>query len=183
MRILLLSAVTMCILMGCRAEPVDQLPINADNPLDIAASEANLIVDPNTVPPVGLYQRSHVAGTDGLCVADAGSDNLRFGIVMHFGPTLVCEGSGTAQHDGTTLTLAFTGADCKIDADYDGQSVRIPGVVPAGCAALCGERASMSGGAMLRVGWADADATRLRSRRDVLNARAPRQLCINNPTP
>lgn len=165
-------------LMGCRGEVEQADAFNPDNPLDAAASDAHLIVDPRSTSPVGLYQRDHVAGTDGLCVSgDEDGDSLRFGIVMHFGPTLVCEGSGSAAHSGASLSLRFDGADCAIDAEYDGQRVQMPGTVPSGCAALCGERASMSGGSMARTGWTEADAQQLRSRRDVLRNRASHALC------
>lgn len=159
---------------SCRDSPQPGL-VDADNPLDAAASDANLIVDPASTSPVGLYERTHVAGTDGICISDTA--DMRFGLVMHFGPTLVCEGTGSARHDGDAISLDFSEADCAIDAAYDGQSIRIPGVIPAGCSALCGPRASMSGGAMARVGWGEGDARRLHSSRDVLRGRAARRLC------
>ncbi|MEQ1687778.1 MAG: hypothetical protein ABL874_04310 [Sphingopyxis sp.] len=162
---------------GCDARQ-DDVAIDTGNPLDVAAAEAHLIVDPGTTPAVGLYERGGAAGVDGLCVAGEDEDELRFGVVMHFGATLVCEGTGSAVHDGDTLSLDFDGADCAVELAYDGRALRFPGTVPDGCAALCAERASLAGGAMNRVGWTSADALRLRSRRDVLQQRPPRALCM-----
>lgn len=164
------------LLLSCRERGNDEPRLDRDSKLDIAASEAGLIDDPATTSPVGLYQNAGVAGSDAICVAGDGA-NLRFGLVMHFGPTLICEGAGSASHDGGILTLRFANADCAVAVRYDGRSLRIPGDVPAGCARLCGARASISGGSMARVGWSDADSRRLTSRRDALAGRAPRALC------
>ncbi|MEQ1509708.1 MAG: hypothetical protein ABL909_04805 [Sphingopyxis sp.] len=150
--------------------------IDANNPLDVAARDAHLIDDPGTTVPMGLYEREGAAGTDGLCLAGQ-DDAMRFGVVMHFGPTLICEGSGTAQHDGATIALRFDNADCQIDVAYDGRILRIPGAVPQGCDAVCGERASMAGGILNRVGWSNAEALQLNSRRDVLQNKPVRALC------
>ena len=149
---------------GCRDAQEGRPTLSEDSALDVAASDANLIDDPGTTSPVGLYQHSGVAGTDGICVSGKPGE-LRFGLVMHFGATLFCEGRGTAEHDGARLRLTFAGTDCAVDAVYDGRAIRIPGRVPEGCAKLCGPRASISGGAMERTGWAARDALRLRSRR------------------
>lgn len=163
-------------LLSCRAQRSDEPRLDRDSALDVAASEAGLIDDPATTSPVGLYQNAGVAGSDAICVAGDAA-NLRFGLVMHFGPTLICEGTGTATHDGGMLTLRFADSDCVVAARYDGRSLHIPGNVSAGCARICGARASISGGSMARVGWSDADSHRLMSRRDVLAGRAPRALC------
>ncbi|MEQ1726034.1 MAG: hypothetical protein ABL882_08930 [Sphingopyxis sp.] len=164
--------------MGCDARPPSANAIDNDNPLDVAARDAHLIDDPGATSAVGLYERGGAAGSDGLCVAGEDEDELRFGVVMHFGSTLICEGAGSAEHDGDTLALDFDDADCAIDLVYDGRVLRFPGTVPDGCKALCGERASLAGGAMNRVGWTDGDAQRLRSRRDALQQRVPRALCM-----
>ncbi len=172
-------ALSLFLLLFAACRPAEPQPgaVDHSNPLDRAASEAQLIVDPATTAPVGLYERAHAAGTDAICVAGEAGDGLRFGLVMHFGPTLVCEGRGAATHDGAALLLDFDDADCDVRATYDGQSLTLPGTVDAGCAAVCGPRASISGGAMARVGWSETDAARLRSRRDVVNGRAPRLMC------
>ena len=174
------ALLALVLLAGCRNEAARAPAFSDDSPLDQAASEANLIDDPRSTPAVGLYQHDGAAGTDGLCLSPQGegdSDSLYFGLVMHFGPTLICEGAGTAQHDGDTVRLSFADADCTIDVAYDGRSLRMPGSVPAGCAAVCGPRASMSGGSFERVGWDAADSQRLMSRRDRLANQPARALC------
>ncbi len=155
-------------LAGCRgSDEAAPTRIDADSPLEAAALEANLVVDPDVTPPTGLYERIHTSGTDSFCVApDGGGDAYRFGLIASFGTTLTCEGRGTAQHDDEALALDFDDADCSFTARYDGQSVTMPGVVPEGCSALCGPRASMSGVSIERTGWEAGDARRLRSRRD-----------------
>lgn len=165
------------LLAGCDGRAPGAAAIDSSNPLDVAARDANLIVDPDTTAPMGLYERQGAAGTDGLCVSGEGDDDLRFGVVMHFGPTLICEGRGDAVHDGGHLSLDFDNADCAIDLAYDGRSLRFPGSVPDGCKALCGARASMAGGSMARTAWSNGDAMLLRSRRDVLHRRPARALC------
>lgn len=162
---------------ACQNEAIPPATFDKDNPLDQAAEEANLIVDPDSTSAVGLYERLHGAGTDGVCVVGEDEDDLRFGMVMHFGPTLVCEGRGVAEHEGGIIHVEFDDADCAVEVAFDGRLLRFPGAVPAGCSALCGPRASIAGGAMGRVGWTAGDARRLYSRRDVLQKRSPRTLC------
>ena len=141
--------------------------IDAGNPLEAAAMEANLVVDPGATPPTGLYEHVHTSGTDSFCaVPDGGEDKYRFGLVASFGTTLTCEGQGVASHDDEQLSLDFDDSECSFIARYDGQSVTMPGVVPDGCSALCGPRASMSGVSIERTGWEAADARRLLSRGD-----------------
>ena len=163
-----LALALMAMLTGC-GQPDAAAParIDADNPLEAAALEANLVVDPGTTPPTGLYEHVHTSGTDSFCASpDGGGNNYRFGLIASFGTTLTCEGRGTARHDGEELALDFDDADCSFVARYDGQSVTMPGVVPDGCSSLCGPRASMSGVSIERTGWEAADARRLPSRRD-----------------
>jgi hypothetical protein len=152
------------LLSACREAPAPT--IDRSNPLEAAAVDANLVDDPGTTPPNGLYEHRHALGTDALCLTGEDADDLKFGVVAIFGSTLICEGRGSAVHDGAQLRLSFDGAECSIDATYDGRSVRMPGTVPDGCAALCGPRASLSGVAVERSGWDDASARGLRSRRD-----------------
>jgi hypothetical protein len=157
------------LLSGCRSEPEAPRATVATSPLEAAARDAGLVDDPGVVLPTGLFENRHAAGRDSLCFRPIGGQRYRFGAIASFGSTLICEGGGTATHDGGDVTLTFEGAalrggDCRFTASYDGRSVRFPGVVPAGCSALCGPRASMSGVSFDRSGWAEADALTLRSR-------------------
>lgn len=158
----------MAVLAGCGGgDAAAPARIDADNPLEAAAMEANLVVDPDATPPTGLYEHVHTSGTDSFCaVPDSVGDTYRFGLVASFGTTLTCEGQGTARHDGEELALDFDDAECSFAARYDGQSLTMPGAVPDGCSVLCGPRASMSGVSIERTGWEAADARRLLSRRE-----------------
>lgn len=170
-------------LCGCRPPPeqtASPRPARVDggNPLEQAARDANLVVDPATTAPTGLFERSHSAGHDGLCFTPSeGDGHYRFGLSASFGSAIVCEGGGTARHNGNVIHLDFDRADCAIDADYDGNLVRMPGRVPDGCAQLCDDRGLLSGVAVERTGWTRGDALRLKSRRDAIADRPPTALC------
>lgn len=160
------AAILLLALAGCgRSGGAGADAIDSDSPLENAAREANLVVDPNATAPTGLYELVHSSGTDAMCLVPAEGEAYRFGMVASFGATLMCEGSGQARHRGAMVMLDFDGADCTIEASYDGQSLTMPGIVEPGCSALCGPRASLSGISVGRVGWEEGDARRLRSRR------------------
>lgn len=151
-------------LLSCRERESEVAPIDAANPIEMAAREANLVDDPDNSPPTGLFERRHSSGRDALCVVPAGLGSYRFGMVASFGATLMCQGRGTATQDGDVLRLDFADTDCKVEAHYDGRSVQLPGIVPETCAQLCGPRASLSGVAVSRVGWSAEDGMTLKSR-------------------
>lgn len=165
MRPALLLAI-LAALAGCSEQSGEVPRIDDDNPLEAAARDANLVVDPAETPPTGLYELVHSSGTDAICVVPASGDRYRFGLIASFGSTLMCEGRGDARHSGNTLTLDFDEAECSFAASYDGQSLVLPGQVPEGCSRLCGPRASMSGVSVSRVDWEESGARRLRSRSD-----------------
>ncbi len=168
-------------LAGCRAPPdhAAAAPVDPASPLESAAREANLVSDPATTPPTGLFERVHAAGRDSLCFTPVEGEEgaYSFGLTASFGSTLACEGRGRAEHDGAAITLRFADADCTIRADYDGQRVQLPGQVPAGCTTLCDPRGSLSGVGVQRVGWTVEDAKTALSRRDVIRHRPLQPLC------
>jgi hypothetical protein len=132
----------------------------------MAAREANLVEDPDSSPPTGLFERRHSSGRDALCIVPAGLGSYRFGLIASFGTELMCQGHGSATQDGDTLNLEFEDADCEVQAVYDGRTVQLGGAVPSECADICGPRASISGVGVSRVGWSEADAMTLLSRRE-----------------
>lgn len=114
--------------------------------LERAAIETGVIADPARVPAIGLYQRSHEAGRDTLCVIPAQKGEARFGLEASFGEGLSCRGRGRARRAGDKLILSFSGGDrCIIVAQYDGDQVSLPGVVDLKCADLCDGRGSLEG--------------------------------------
>ena len=154
------------LLLSCREQEAERPSIDAANPIERAAREANLVEDPDSSPPTGLYERRHISGRDALCIVPQGLGGYRFGMIASFGTELMCQGQGTATQNGTRLKLVFSDIRCEIEAVYDGRSVRMPGTVPAGCAEICGPRASLSGVAVSRVGWSEDEAMTLQSRRE-----------------
>ncbi len=171
MMIRLLAAVlSVTLLAGCGSRPAPAgedvpPPANTGHALEDAARDAGLVDDPATTSPAGLYRNVHAGGSDSLCMRATGGNSYRVGMIASFGPTLICEASGSASHDGATLSLDL-GDGCAFEAQYDARSIRLPGVVPAACAARCGARASLSGVHFDRSSWSEADALRVRSRRD-----------------
>ncbi len=149
------------LLAGCRDDVTIAPVIDENNPIEAAARDANLVTDAGATAPTGLFERRHAAGTDSICfLPDGDSGNYRFALRASFGTTLTCEGAGSARHNGEKIAFDFADGGCAFTATYDGNSVRLPGTVPVGCAAYCGPRASMSGVAVERVGWNESDARR-----------------------
>lgn len=133
--------------------------------LERAAIESGAITDVSSVSPVGLYQRSHEAGRDALCVTPARDGQLRFGLEAVFGEEPSCRGHGTARRTGDKLVLSFKGGDrCIIVAQYDGDQVALPGVVDLACADLCEGRGSLEGVSFPRISGDAASALRARDR-------------------
>ncbi|MGC4250979.1 MAG: hypothetical protein QM605_05765 [Sphingobium sp.] len=120
--------------------------------LERAAIETGVIADVRKVPPVGLYQRTHEAGRDILCVAPDRSGHLRFGLEAVFGRQESCRGQGMARNAGDKLILSFQGGDkCLIVAQYDGDQIMLPGVVDVSCASLCEGKGSLEGVSFPRI--------------------------------
>jgi hypothetical protein len=112
-----------------------------------------------------LFQRSHEAGRDALCVIPGKDGRFRFGLEAVFGEEPSCRGHGTARRAGDKLILSFRGGDrCIIVAQYDGDQVALPGVVDMACADLCDGRGSLEGVTFPRIATAAARARRARDR-------------------
>ncbi len=133
--------------------------------LERAAIESGVITDATRTSPVGLYQRSHEAGRDSLCVMPGNKGGFRFGMEAVFGEEPSCRGEGTARRTGDKLILSFKGgARCIVVAQYDGDQVALPGVVDMACARLCEGRGSLEGVSFPRVASDAAVALRVRAR-------------------
>ncbi|WP_370308456.1 hypothetical protein [Sphingobium abikonense] len=165
------SSLTLFLLLfACQRPPAEQAsspvaPGGAASRLEQAAIASGAIADPATISPVGLFQRSHEAGRDALCVAPARNGNLHFGLEAIFGEEPACRGRGTARRAGDKLILSFKGGDrCIIVAQYDGDQVSLPGVVDLACADLCEGRGSLEGVSFPRIANDAASALRARDR-------------------
>ncbi|MBA4091119.1 MAG: hypothetical protein C0494_11085 [Sphingobium sp.] len=131
--------------------------------LERAAIESGAITDTGKTSPVGLYQRSHEAGRDLLCVMPAKDAAFRFGLQANFGEDQSCRGQGTARRAGDKLILSFKGGDrCIVVAQYDGDQVALPGVVDMACADLCEGRGTLEGVSFPRIANDAASALRAR---------------------
>lgn len=141
---------------GCQQAPAPANPV-AENQapmsrLEQAAIESGAIADVSRISPVGLYQRSHEAGRDALCVARDKAGHFLFGMEAMFGEGLGCRGHGLARRAGDKLILSFRGGDkCIVVAQYDGDRVALPGVVDMACADLCDGNATLEGVSFPRV--------------------------------
>jgi hypothetical protein len=134
--------------------------------LERAAIESGVIADPARTSPVGLYQRTHEAGRDALCIIPGRSGDFRFGAEAFFGEEQSCRGRGTARRAGDKLILSFSGdGKCIIVTQYDGDQVTLPGVVDMKCADLCEGRGSLEGVGFPRLTSDAASALRARDRR------------------
>ena len=135
--------------------------------LERAAIESGAITDTGKTSPVGLYQRSHEAGRDLLCVMPAKDAAFRFGLQANFGEDQSCRGQGTARRAGDKLILSFMGGDrCIVVAQYDGDQVALPGVVDMACADLCEGRGTLEGVSFPRIANDTASALRARDSDD-----------------
>lgn len=156
------------VLAACQRAPAGEQGGIATVPasgLERAAIESGAIADVSTVSPVGLYQRSHEAGRDALCVMPAKDGQLRFGLEAVFGEEPSCRGHGIARRAGDKLVLSFKGGDrCIVVAQYDGDQVALPGVVDMACADLCEGRGSLEGVSFPRIASDAASALRARDR-------------------
>ena len=163
------NLLALLLLAGCQDEGGRSAASSGDAPsatgLERAAIESGVIADAAKLSPIGLFQRSHEAGRDSLCVIPGRSRDFRFGAEAIFGKEQRCRGQGTAKRAGDKLILKFSGADgCIVVAQYDGDQLSLPGVLDMKCAALCDGRGSLEGVSFPRVGSDGASALRAQDR-------------------
>lgn len=162
------SLALMLMLAACQRMPAGEMAAQGSVPasgLERAAIESGVITDASKVMPVGLYQRTHEAGRDLLCVVPDRDGGYRFGLEAVFGEEPNCAGRGVARRAGDKLVLSFKGGErCIIVAQYDGDQVALPGVVDMACADLCQGRGSLEGVSFPRIAGDAATALRARDR-------------------
>ncbi|WP_294323178.1 hypothetical protein [uncultured Sphingomonas sp.] len=120
--------------------------------LEQAAIARGVVRDASTAEPVGLYAREG----DRLCVA-----GQRIGAFVDYGEANGCSAQGRFVREGERLRVDF-GRGCTFDAGFDGDAVRFPGALPAGCEAACRGRASLSGLRFDRLSESASEAAALR---------------------
>lgn len=146
-----LGAAALLLLAGCSQGVAPSLePEGAA--LEQAAIARGVVRDPATAEPVGLYAREG----DRLCVA-----GQRIGAFVDYGEGNGCSARGRFVREGERLRVDF-GKGCTFDAAFDGDGVRFPGALPAGCEAACRGRASLSGLRFDRLSESGSEAAALR---------------------
>jgi hypothetical protein len=133
---------------------------NSTQPQDLesAAIERGLVRDPDDGAIEGLYARD----TDRICIVRTGSA-YRIGAYVDYGDRITCSGAGTVTRSGETLRITLGEGDaCSFEARFDGDHIRFPGAVPAGCARFCARRASYAGLEVSRLSESAAEAAAMR---------------------
>lgn len=156
------------VLTGCRqAQPSGQPATPAPTGLEAAAIQAGIIPDPASTDITGLYARE----TDRVCIVPSATA-YRIGVTVDFDDSEHCSGSGVVTRVGETLHVtldtARTAAGCRFDARFEGDRIVFPGRLPAGCQAVCQDRASIAGLALDRLSDAASEASTLRDPRGKL---------------
>ena len=131
--------------------------VQAPQDLESAAIERGLVRDPDDSDLTGLYARD----TDRVCVVRAGSA-YRIGAYVDYGDRITCSGAGTVERNGETLRIALGKEGCSFDAQYDGDRIKFPGVLPDACKKLCARRASFTGLEVARLSESSAEAAAMR---------------------
>ena len=137
----------------------------AVTPLDAAAIDAGVIADPQAIDLAGSFADTGGTGSDAFCARGNRRQGYKVGVLVTFGSSTQCEGTGRAELAGEVarISLSRTGdgdaiAGCSFDAHFDGSALALPGSVPAACAAVCGDRASLAGASFALVEPGDAAA-------------------------
>jgi hypothetical protein len=149
----------LALLLALAACSAGQGGSNSQAPQDLesAAIERGLVRDPDDSDLTGLYARD----TDRICVVRAGSA-YRIGAHVDYGDRITCSGSGTVERNGATLKVTLGKQGCSFDAQYDGDRIKFPGVLPDACKQLCARRASFSGVEVARLSESAAEAAAMR---------------------
>jgi len=125
--------------------------------LETAAILRGLVRDPKDVDPAGLYARD----TDRLCVVhDAGE--FRVGAYVDYGDDLGCNAAGSARRVGDRLSIDL-GNGCTFDAEFDGDRVTFPAILPRGCARSCSPRATLAALDVRRLSDSEGEARAMRA--------------------
>lgn len=153
---LALAVAMLAALASCpRDEPRMRAPAAPD--LETAAILRGLVRDPADRDIVGLYARD----TDRVCIVRRGG-RYQIGATVDFGDGQGCSAAGRVSRSGANLRVVL-GDDCRFDAQFDGDRITFPAKLPDGCAAACGNRATMEALAAERLSESVAEAATMRA--------------------
>ncbi|MHA6719266.1 hypothetical protein ACX40Y_07410 [Sphingomonas sp. RS6] len=154
-RRLLLAAVLALGGCGQGRQPSD--PPRSPN-LEQAAIARGLVSDPAARQITGLFTRD----TDRVCIVKQ-AQAYRIGAVVDYGDGIGCSARGSVSRSGDALRIVLGEDDgCTFAARFDGERIRFPGALPAGCARFCRRRASFTGLQVSRLSESDAEARAMR---------------------
>lgn len=163
-------ALAFLMMAGC-SETQAEGDSNAVTPLDAAAIDAGVLADPQAIDLAGSFADIGGTGSDAFCARGNLAKGYKVGVLVTFGGSTQCEGTGSALLKGERARISLnrtSGGDaiagCSFDAHYDGNALALPGSVPAACAAVCSDRASLAGASFALVEQGD-DAARTASGR------------------
>lgn len=144
------------LLAGCTAQqPADDGQRSAGNTLETAAIAAGLVADPATAALDGAWARD----TDRACIVPKDDGGHRIGVLVDYGEGQGCAGSGEVKRRGAGLSISL--GDCRFDAQFDGDRIVFPTVLPDACDALCRGRASLASMTVERVSGSISEAQTL----------------------
>jgi hypothetical protein len=86
----------------------------------------------------------------------------RIGAYVDYGDRITCSGAGSVERSGGTLHIALGKEGCSFDAQYDGDRIKFPGVLPDACKKLCARRAAFTGLEVMRLSESAAEAAAMR---------------------
>ncbi|WP_230769119.1 hypothetical protein [Sphingomonas sp. Leaf4] len=156
-----MRALPWLLLLAACSGPGGDAPAQGGAALEAAAIERGIVRDPATRAATGLLAREG----DRLCLIERG-DTVRIGGFIDYGDGIGCTARGSATRMGETLSVDF-GQGCRFDAGFDGDRVRFPGKLPAGCERLCTRRASLAGLTLDRLSESASEAEALRTPKGV----------------
>ncbi|MDB5695544.1 MAG: hypothetical protein JWN21_1087 [Sphingomonas bacterium] len=131
---------------------------SADTPgarLEIAAVARGLVPDPAGGTLFGIWANE----TDRLCVVPGGRAD-RIGARVDYGEGQGCSAAGTVERDGAALRITF--GECRFEAEFDGERIAFPAVLPAACGRVCSGRASLTALTVERLSESVSEAAMLR---------------------
>ncbi|WP_017669767.1 hypothetical protein [Blastomonas sp. AAP53] len=154
-----------CLLVAACSETQAGGEVDMVTPLDAAAIDAGVIADPQVIDLSGSYADTGGTGNDAFCARGSRDQGYKVGVLVTFGSGTQCEGTGRAalQGERARISLSRTAngeaiAGCSFDAYFDGSALALPGSVPAACAAVCSDRASLAGASFALIEQGDAAA-------------------------
>ncbi len=133
--------------------------------LDALAVESGALDDGHDASPVGSYGRHHESGQDRFCLRPAEAEGrFVFGAEMEIGEDASCHLTGVAQRLGDRLLLASTDGACRIEVQYEGDSLVFPGASDPACAKFCRGRGNLAGITFPSIAEGDGAAARVMGR-------------------